>query len=276
MKRTIFCLAALGLLGLFGVYFLPGCSDANKARVDVVKKNALDKLDDMLGKMDVQKAEIDNGIKSAKQGAEGVRKAKVRAQVSLDQLDEKVRPFEEKIVQCDQSLTKLRDAIAADMSSTIAGKTYSVAELKEMAGKVIAARKDAATQISGFKSARETMMKQVTMLTKTQQGIETKIVGLQSQMVRLDSEIVAAKAMKQASAAMGDPNSSLAENLDELERKIAMLSADAKSELALETDRWSTTNTEKAISDVDVFIRDSQKTTDTLAEIDRILGPAKK
>lgn len=95
-------------------------------------------------------------------------------------------------------------------------------------------------------------------------------------MVKLDSEIVAAKAMKQASAAMGDPSSSLAENLDGLERKIATFSADAKSELALETDRWSTTNTEKAISDVDVFIRDSQKTTDTLAEIDRILGPAKK
>ncbi len=275
MKRTIFCLAALGLLGLFGVYFLPGCSDANKARVDVVKKNVLDKLDDMLGKMDVQKAEIDNGIKSAKQGAEGVRKAKVRAQVSLDQLDEKVRPFEEKIVQCDQSLTKLRDAIAADMPSTIAGKTYSVAELKEMAGKVIAARKDTSTQISGFKSARETMTKQVVMLTKTQQGIETKIAGLQSQMVKLDSEIVAAKAMKQASAAMGDPNSSLAENLDELERKIATLSADAKSELALETDRWSSTNTEKTINDVDAFIRDSQKTTDTLSEIDAILGKKK-
>ena len=273
MKRMIVLLTALGLLVAF---LLPGCGDANKARVDVAKKKLLDQIDDALGKMDVQKAEIDNGIKSAKKAADGVRKAKVRAQVTLDQLDEKARPFEEDIAKCDQSLMKLRDALATDMPATIAGKTYSVAELKEMAGKVIAARKDAETQINGFKSARETMTKQVALLTKTQQGIEAKIASLQTQMAKLDSEIVAAKAMKQASAAMGDADSSLAENLDELERKIATLSADAKTELALETDRWTSTPTDKAISDVDAFIRDSQKPSDTVAEIDKILGPAKK
>jgi len=272
MKRTMVMVV---LAGAVGAYLLPGCSDANKARVQVAQKKLLDRIDEALGKMDVQKAEIDNGIKSAKQAADGVRRAKVRAQGNLDQINEKVRPFEERISQCDQSLMKLRDAIAADMPATIAGKTYSVAELKEMAGKVIAARKEAEKQINGFKSARETMTKQVALLTKTQQEIEAKIAGLQSQMVKLDSEIAAAKAMKQASAAMGDADSSLADNLAELERKIATLSADAQSELALETDRWSAANTEKAISDVDAFIRDSQKSTDTLAEIDRILGGKK-
>jgi len=272
MKRMIYCSTVLGILAAF---LLPGCSDANKARLDVATKNVLGKLDDMLGKMDVQKAEIDNGIKSAKQAADGVRKAKIRAQVSLDQLDDKIRPFEERVAQCDQTLMKLRDALAADMPTTLAGKTYSVADLKEMAGKVIAARKEADTQLNGFKSARETMQKQVAMLTKTQQGIETKIGVLQSQVAKLDSEIVAAKSMKQASAAMGDANSSMADNLAELEKKIATLSADAKSELAMETDRWNSTSTDKAISTVDAFIQDSQKSTNTLAEIDAILGKKK-
>jgi len=272
MKRTVLILA---LVGVVGVYLLPGCSDANKARVQVAQKKIFDRIDDALGKMDVQKAEIDNGIKSAKQAADGVRKTKVRADVALRQLNDKILPFEERISQCDQTLMKLRDALAADMPVTIAGKTYSVAELKEMAGKVIVARKEAETQINGFKSAREAMTKQVALLTKTQQGIEAKIAGLQSQMVKLDSEIVAAKAMKQASAAMGDADSSLADNLNELERKIATLSADAQSELALETDRWNAANADKAISDVDAFIRDSQKSSDTVAEIDRILGGKK-
>jgi type VII secretion effector (TIGR04197 family) len=272
MKRAVLIVA---MIGAGGAYLLSGCSDANKARIDVAKKKVLDRIDDALGKMDVQKAEIDNGIKSAKQAADGVRRAKVRAQVNLDQINEKVRPFEERISQCDQTLMKLRDALAANMPATIGGKTYSVDDLKDMAGKVIAARKDAETQINGFKSAREAMTKQVALLTKTQQGIETKIATLQSQMAKLDSEIVAAKAMKQSSAAMGDGDSSLAENLNELERKIAALSADAQSELALETDRWSAANAEKAISDVDAFIRDSQKSGDTVAEIDRILGGKK-
>ena len=272
MNRMILVLASLGMLAAF---LLPGCSDANKARVDLAKKTVLEKIDDMLGKMDVQKAEIDNGIKSAKQAADGVRKAKIRAQVQLDQLAEKVRPFEEKVAACDASLVKLRDAIAADMPTTLAGKTYSVDELKAMAGKVIAERKKADTEINGFKTARESMTKQVAMLADTQQKIETKVTNLQAQIVRLDGEIAAAKAMKQASAAMGDANSTFSDNLDELEKKIATLSGDARAELANETDRWSSSSTEKAISEVDAFIRDSQKPSDTLAEIDAILGKKK-
>lgn len=272
MKRMIYCSTVLGILAAF---LLPGCSDANKARLDVATKNVLGKLDDMLGKMDVQKAEIDNGIKSAKQAADGVRKAKIRAQVQLEQLAEKVRPFEEKVTACDASLVKLRDAIAADMPTTFAGKSYSVDELKAMAGKVIAERKKADTEINGFKTARESMTKQVAMLADTQQKIETKVVNLQAQIARLDGEIAAAKAMKHASASMGDANSTLSDNLNELEKKIATLSGDARAELANETDRWSSSSTEKAISDVDAFIRDSQRPSDTLAEIDAILGKKK-
>lgn len=271
MKKFALLLGLLTLAG-FGIY---GCSDANKARVDVAQKNVLEKLDDMLGKMDVQKAEIDNGIKSAKQAAEGVRKAKVRAQVQLDQLTEKVRPFEDKLAACDGTLAKLREALATDMPATFAGKTYSVDDLKTMAGKVIAERKKAEAEINGFKTAREAMTKQVALLTETQQKIETKIATLQSQVARLDAEITAAKAMKQASAAMGDAGVSLADNLDELEKKIATLSGDARAELASETDRWNSSPTEKAISDVDAFIRDSQTPGNTIDEIDAILGKKK-
>ena len=271
MKKFVILFGLAVVAGL-GIY---GCSDANKARVDVAEKNVLDKLDGMLGKMDVQKAEIDNGIKSAKQAVEGVRKAKVRAQVQLDQLTEKVRPFEEKLAACDATLVKLRDALATENPATFAGKTYSVDELKTMAGRVIAERKKAETEINGFKAAREAMTKQVALLTETQQKIETKIVNLQTQVARLDSEIAAAKAMKQSSAAMGDASVSLADNLNELEKKIATLSGDARAELVSETDRWNSSSTEKAISDVDAFIRDSQTPGNTIDEIDAILGKKK-
>jgi chromosome segregation ATPase len=271
MKKLFLLLGLLAVAGL-GIY---GCSDASKARVDVAKKNVLEKLDDMLGKMDVQKAEIDNGIKSAKQAAEGVRKAKVRAQVQLDQLTEKVRPFEEKQAACDATLVKLRDALATEMPATFAGKTYSVDELKAMAGKVIAERKKAETEINGFKAAREAMTKQVALLTETQQKIETKVANLQAQVARLDGEIAAAKAMKQASAAMGDAGVSLEDNLNELEKKIATLSGDARAELASETDRWNIGASEKAISDVDAFIRDAKSPGSTVDEINAIIGKKK-
>jgi chromosome segregation ATPase len=245
-------------------------------RGEVAKKKLTDRLDDMLGKMDVQRAEIDDGIKATKQAVEGVRKARITAQVKLDQIDEKAKPHEEMLAQCDQTLAKLRDLLKADQPAEIAGKTYSVADLKDMAGKVIQARKDAENQIDGFKTARENMRRVVATLEKQQQALEARLTSLQGQVAKLDAEMAAAKAMKQASAAMGDSDSTLAANLDSLEEKVAALSADVRAELQSESEKWSGAKTDKTISDVDAFIRDSQRPTDTLAEIDRILGPAKK
>jgi chromosome segregation ATPase len=245
-------------------------------RVEVAKKKALDRLDDMLGKMDVQRQEIDDGIKATKKAVEGVRKARISAQVKLDQIDEKAKPFEEKVAQCDQTLAKLRDLLKADQPADIAGKTYSIADLKDMAGKVIQARKDAEKQIDGFKTARDNMRKVVSDITRQQQALEGRLTNLQGQVAKLDAEMAAAKSMKQASASMGDKDASLSANLDSLEEKIAGLSADVRAELQSESEKWSETKTDKAISDVDAFIRDSQRPADTVAEIDRVLGTTKK
>ncbi len=273
MKRLMCVLAVVGLLGL---YLLPGCSDADKARVDVAKKKLLDQIDDALGKMDVQKAEIDNGIRSAKQAADGVRKAKIKAQVGLEQLDEKVKPHQEKVARCDETLAKLREALKADKPADFGGKTYTVAELKEMAGKVILARKEAEEQIKGFDKARENMRNVVATITKQQQELEARIAKLQAANSKLDAEMAAARAMKQASATMGDGSSTLSDNLDELEKKLATLSADVRAELSGESEKWSSTKADQAVNDVDAFIKSAQTPSDPLAEIDRILGPAKK
>ena len=269
MRRFLLILALCVIPATLVIY---GCG----SRGEVAKKKVLDRLDDMLGKMDVQRQEIDDGMKATKKAVEGVRKARITAQVKLDQIDEKVKPHEEKLAQCDQTLVRLRDLLKADQPADIAGKSYSVADLKDMAGKVIQARKDAEKQIDGFKIARDSMKKVVGDLSKQQQVLETRLTSLQGQVAKLDAEMSAAKAMKQASASMGDKDATLAANLDSLEEKVASLSGDVRAELQSESEKWSEAKTDKAISDVDAFIRDSQRPTDTVAEIDRILGPAKK
>ena len=248
---------------------LSGCGDSTQARLDVAKTKLLDQIDDALGKMDVQKAEIDNGIKSAKQATDGVRKAKIKAQVSLDQLDEKVRPYQDKIAKCDETLAKLRDAIKADIPADFGGKTYTVVELKDMAGKVINSRKECEDQVKGFETARQSMQNVVATISNQQQELESRITKLQATNSKLDAEMSAAKAMKQASSTMGDGSSTLTENLDELEKKLASLSADVRGELAGESEKWSPAGADKAISDVDAFIKSAQTPSDPVAEIDR-------
>jgi chromosome segregation ATPase len=273
MRRLVFALTACcGVIPLLVVFVMPGCGP----RAEVAKKRALNRLDDLLGKMDVQRQEIDDGIKATKLAVEGVRKARIKAQVKCDQIEEKAKPYEEKVAQCDQTLAKLRDLLKAGKPADLAGKTYSVSDLNDMADKVIQARKDADAQVSGFRTARDSMKKVVANLSKTQQTLEARLTSLQAQVAKLDAEMAAAKAMKEASGAMGDGEATLAANLEGLEEKVASLSADVRAELKGEEERFQVARADKAISDVDVFIRDSQKPTDRVAEIDKILGPAKK
>lgn len=271
MRNAILAVLVIGLLagGLFwsGVF---------GSRGDVAKKKVQDKIDDMLGKMDVQKAEIDSGIKSAKKAVGELRKAKHHAQAELDLIDEKVRPHQDKIARCDETLVKLRDLIKVDMPAEFAGKTYSVADLKVMATKILEARKESEEKIKGFDNARTSMRNVVAMITKKQEELEARVAKLEAAKTKLDAEFAAAQAMKKASAAMGDSDATLGENLDELEKKMAVLSGDVRAELAVESEKLAATGTDKTVSEVDAFLKATSSPGDPVGEIDKILGPAKK
>jgi chromosome segregation ATPase len=273
MKHAV---CGLVLFGFLGLVFLAGCSDATKARVDVIKKKILNQIDDAIGKVEVKKAEIENNMKSAKQAAVGVRKAKIRAQISLEQLDEKVRPYQDKIARCDETLAKLYNAIKADKPADFAGKTFTVDQLNEMAGKVIQSRKDVEEQVKQLEASRQKMQKTVADLSNKQQYYDTRISILQTSISKLDAEMLAANAIKDGAKAMGDENSTLSENLDELEKKIADISVDISDILTNERVKWTPDESEKIISEVDSFIKSTQTSNDRLAEIEKILGPAKK
>jgi chromosome segregation ATPase len=267
-------LLVVGLLALIGsgLVWLNGCGP----RGEVAKKKALDQIDDMLGKMDVQKAEIDAGLKSARKASGELRRAKHQAQAQLDLIEEKVRPHQDKMARCDDSLAKLRDLIKADTPADFAGKTYSVADLKDMAGKLLTARKECEEKVKGFDTAKANMRNVVTTIAKRQDDLDARIARLDAMNAKLDAEMAAARAMKKASAAMGDSDATLGENLDELERKMAVLSGDVRAELAGESEKLAAGDTDRAVSEVDAFLKASSSPGDTVGEIDRILGPVKK
>jgi chromosome segregation ATPase len=271
MRYAVLMVLAVGLTG--GVLLWSGVFGS---RGEVAKKKALDKLDDALGKMDVEKAEIETGIKSAKKAVGELRKAKHQAQAQLDLIDEKVRPHQDKMARCDETLAKLRDLITADAPAELAGKTYSVAELKAMATKVLEARKECEEKVKGFDTARTNMKNVVATISKKQDELEARVAKLEAAKSKIDAEYAAAQAMKKASAAMGDSDATLGENLDELEKKIAVLSGEVKAELAGESEKLTATGTDKTASEVDAFLKTTSSPGDPVGEIDKILGPAKK
>lgn len=244
-------------------------------RAEVAKKKLLDKIDDFLGKMDVQRAEVEESMTGLQKGIAGIRKAKVQTQVKIEQVEAKTQPYQDKIKQYDQSLVTLRDALRSGQPAEFAGKTYSQTDLNAMADKIIKARKEATQRIDGFRTAKDNLEKLVADLEAKQRTFEDHYERLKAQVAKIDAEIVAAKAMKEASAAMGDGDATLADNLAKLEDKIAALSGEVRTNLMTESAKWNESAVTKQVNEVDAFIAATQSSGSTVDEIDRILGQRK-
>src|SRR5690606_33335877 len=192
MKRLSIFLLLVGLAGCGG-------SDSVRARVEVATDRAVEKLDSILGSLDVKRREIDLSMRSLKDAVTGINKARIKAQVKHDQIDRQAQPVRDRMAQADVSLKKLRDYLAAGEPVEIGGKTYSVEDLKKMAGEIIEARKGHASQVAAFEQSQAELKKVVAVLEKNQREYEAQLSRLEGQVAQIDAQMVAVKAMREAS-----------------------------------------------------------------------------
>ena len=119
--------------------------------------------------MDVKRKEIEIGIKGLKEGIDGLRRAKIKAQVSGEQIGRQAQPQEEKLASMDAALKTLRGHLEAAKPVEIAGKTYSPQEIQEMTDRVLQARKATAAQVEAFHESQARLQKVVSTLERKQQ-----------------------------------------------------------------------------------------------------------
>ena len=239
------------------VFVTAGCD----ARTQVAKRKALENIDSLLGSMDVKRQEIELSVNALTNGLGELRKAKVTAQVKLDQLDRKFRPVEDRLATIDDTLKTLRDHLKAGTVVEIAGRSYRPDELKAMATQVIAERKGAADQLSGLRDCQARLRKVVTTLERKQRDYEQKLSAIENRVAVIDASRSALEAMKEAGEAMDSGE----QELERLEEKVNDLYAEVETELIVEDAKWD----EAAM---DKFIVDLQKPTDTIEAIDKVLS----
>lgn len=252
-----------------------GCGDATKARLEVAKEAAIKKLDSLLGSMDVKRKEIDIQLKGLSDGVAGIKKAKLKAQTKLDELNRKAEPIQAKLGDIDTTLKKYRDLLAKNESVELAGKTLTPDQLKANAEKLITARKQYADEVASYEKSKAELQKVVDSFDAKQRELDGQITSLKSKIAQIDSQMVAVKALKDAKSAMGDGSATIGENVSNLENKVSDLLADVKVELASEGDAFDEATANKQIDSIDSIIAASQEPKDTLAEIDKILGASR-
>ena len=84
--------------------------------------------------------------------------------------------------------------------------------------------------------------------------------------------MIAMSSLRDAKVAMGDSAATLSENVEELEGKVNDLLAEVGVELAVEGEMFDEASASKQVDEIDSLISDVKGPTDTLNEIDQILG----
>lgn len=246
------------------------------ARGEVAKEKVLKQIDNLLGKMDVERKQIQIEMKGLKDGVEGIRKAKIKAQVKDDQIKAEVEPVQEQMGKVDDVLKKLRPHLEATKPVEIAGKSYAPNEIKETADKLLKARKQLSDKASALKTVETSLEQTVSGLEKQQDTYQQKLQKLEAQVAQIDAQSVALKAKQEAAAAMGNADQTLSASVDGLQEKVNNLLAETKADLQAEDEKWNETATDKQIDSLDSTLSKFQGSGDTASEIDKILGGAKK
>ena len=264
MKRFLVAVLTLG--------FVAGCG----ARVEVAKEKVLKQIDNLLGKMDVERKQIQIEMNALKDGVEGIRKAKIKAKVKQDQIKGEVEPVQEQIAKVDKVLTLLRPHLEATKPVEIAGKSYAPSEIKETAEKILKERKQLSDKANRMKTVETSLEQTASALEKQQNSYQQKLQTLEAQVAQIDAQSMALKAKQEAAAAMGNADQSLSASVDGLQEKVNNLLAETKADLQTEDEKWNEAAATKEIDSLDATLSKFQGSGDTAAEIDKILGKSKK
>jgi uncharacterized protein YukE len=223
--------------------------------------------------MDVKRKVIEISVANLKEGINGLRKAKIKAQVSDDQVHRQAKPQEEKLASMDAALKTLKGHLQTGKPVEIAGTTYSPAELKDMADRVMEARKACAGQLAGLHESQGRLQKVAATLERRQHDSEGRLAQIEGQLAVIDSNRIALTAMQQSAAALGESDGTLAKALDKVQEKVASLHSDVEVDLRCEDEKWAETEAAtKEVDSVESTVARLQDSHDTVAEIDRILG----
>ena len=258
MKWVIFVVLMCGVVAA-GFY-------SAKVEVAVVKDRLRDRIDTILGKLDVQRKQVSLGLTGLKEGIERLRKARLQAQVKGEQIQRRVKPQQERIANVDATLRSLRDHLAANKPTEIAGRTYTVAELQELAAQALDTRKAYAEQLAGLQEAQARLAKVAATLARRQQDAEHRLLRMEGEVAALDCNRAALEAVEQASAAMAEPDVSLTKSLDSLQETVNNLCSDVEVELRVQ-DQQLAADTTKPLDAIE-----SANPGDTIGEIDKALG----
>jgi len=273
MKKLV-AVMAFGLMSITVVVVLFGLvaflSGSGEAKIEVARENVSKRIDALLGEAEVQQKELQIEMRKMDRACDDLTKARIHSQVQAERLDKKHQELDQQIADCDAALRRLKGYLSAGGSADIGGKTYTPDQIKDMADKLLAARKSLCQQADTLKQSQTQLNRTTNLLVARETALKHQQVKLKTQIVELESEMVSLQTIKETSHLVGDNDQSLGQNLDAISKKVAAIQDRTRAELRFEEEKCK--NLEANGNGADAIIAATKSHQDTIAEIDKVLA----
>lgn len=269
MKRLVSLAVVSALLigGAFAVFHFSG------ARGKVMKKNALEAFDKMIGDTDVKREQIKERMTKLQGAIDRLNEEQFRSEAEADTQVRYIKALDAKVGDAETSLQVLQKQLTEVGTSkkpvSIGGKDYSEPELDAMAKKIIVKHKEWKTELTSLKENHQRLQNRASKFKERAEELTTELATLKKDMKAIDDKIKEVESLKRAAAAMGDADQTVGENLEDLKKSVSDLNANLEVRLRKEDKNWEKVG--KSGDETEKFITATKGSADTLSEIDAIL-----
>ena len=271
MKRivSLAVISALLIGGGLAVYHFSG------ARGKVVKKKILEAIDGKLGKYEVAREEIKEGIDGMDTAIRGLSRERITAQVRAEKLGDKLKEVDRALDTSKQNLAILKKHMAdfktnATYTATVGSKSYTKPdELGPVVDKYITAHESLVTQKTSLIREKEAYEKTAATLESRETEATAKLKEWKSRLRELDAKIAQVESQKKAAKALNEADKTFGESVETLEKKLAALEDDTETEVRLEAAQWKDNAEKTETLDPSKLLTD---TDNRMKRLDDLLG----
>ncbi|MEM9942789.1 MAG: hypothetical protein AAF939_14595 [Planctomycetota bacterium] len=272
MKFLFF--AALVSVAVLGAFYI-GCGP----RASVAADAAIQKIDDLLGPLNVKQKAVEQKLAKLESASENLRKKRIEAQVRLERLQKSKEDYESNAAKIKQDLKKLKTMLAdAESEGKVErnGKTFTVDQLNSFAESYIQKLKAVNDELKRNDTISNAWAKNFDVLSKQETTSAAQLKTLKSQLAEIQSKKSALDGMRQAATITGS-NASISDEFNEVSKSVEELMINVDTEFAIEEAKLEERMAEMdaEVHDIDELLNNKADVSSTISDIDALLGEDK-
>ncbi len=269
MKALVSLVLAIALVAGIYVASTSGCG----ARAQVAGDKMLKKIDGWLGDLDVKRKDIANNVQQLDAAIDKNHKAKIAAEVRMEDIDRQVQSIQGNIERIKQGLAVIQPQLSATEDVEINGKMFSPDKVKEMASELLDRHESLSSQLGALKATRETYKRTQDLLTREYQTSTSQMASLKRKLEEIDIKKKALDDMKTAQTILGE-SGSISDKFSSLEKEINDLFLEVETGMRVESEKVAQREAqlENSTESLDEILSEVESVNDTQARIDAILG----